>query len=79
MPPVRPERIKGSCPGASFWTHLALCAEPSHWPRENTFGSARCSINQIRDTIAEADKQFGVAVTERDGSGIVAHTDAFLQ
>ena len=59
--------------------HLIRYAGPSHWSRENTFCLAGCSINQIRDTIAEADKQFGVAVTERDRRGIVVHTDAFLQ
>ena len=56
-----------------------LCAKPSRWPGENTFGSAGCNINHIRDAIAEADKQFGVAVTERDGRDIVVNTDTFLQ
>ena len=56
-----------------------MYAKPSHWPREYTFRSAGCSINQIRDTVAEADKQFGVAVTERDGRDIVVNTDTFLQ
>ena len=77
---IEPARARrsGDRPGASLGSHSALNAGPSHWPRENTFRSAGCSINQIRDTVAEADEQFGVAVTERDGRGIVVHTDAFF-
>ena len=56
-----------------------LCAKASHCAGENTFGSAGCNINHIRDAIAEADEQFGVAVTERDGRDIVVNTDTFLQ